>query len=59
MGDIRFRDKKGNVKYVAKDDGRMLQIGKKGDVKNIVKHEDTGKEEKVVIEQKDFKITNG
>ncbi len=59
MGDIRFRDRKGNVKYIAKDDGRLLQINKKGDVKNIVNHEDTGKEEKVEIIQKDFKITNG
>jgi len=54
MGDMRFRDKSGKVKYIASQDGKIKHIGKDGKVKELFVPK-TGKDESVEITRQDLK----
>lgn len=54
-GEIRFRNKKGQVKYIADEHGRIKVLGKDGKIKEVLQSNDTGKTETVQITHKDLK----
>lgn len=53
MGDMRFKDKSGRVKYIATDKGSIKHIGKDGKVKELFVPK-TGKDEHVEITKRDL-----
>ena len=51
---IRFRDKKGNIKYIADSKGKVAEVGRDGKLHQIDMKE-SGKIEEVTITPEDMK----